>query len=188
MELISKSDVALMLIKKASENEAVEISGVLGKKAFQKCLYFLNQHDNFFKFKWGDYGPFSEEIQQIAEDLEAGGNIIVKNIPTQKQGIFFKNMKFSEEKNANFLETKFPQELEKDIMKVTKFASGKKPRELELLASVHYWAKKQKFLTDRYDAKYLHEKLLELKPDAGFKLKDIENAINTLEYNEYLKK
>ena len=73
MQLVSKSDTALLLIKKASEIEGLETPGIMGKKAFQKSLYFLNQHHNIFKFGWGDYGPFCAEIQQIAEDLKANG-------------------------------------------------------------------------------------------------------------------
>ena len=58
MQLVSKSDIALLLIKKASEIEGLETPGIMGKKAFQKSLYFLNQHYNIFKFGWGDYVPF----------------------------------------------------------------------------------------------------------------------------------
>lgn len=186
LELVSKSDIALLLIKKASEIEGLETPGIMGKKAFQKSLYFLNQHHNIFKFGWGDYGPFCTEIQQIAEDLKANGKIIVKEIPTKKEGAIIQNMTFSQENNTDFSETEFPSDLEKLITNVTKFLSGYKPRDLELLASVHYWAKKEQFFTDKYTAEYIYEKLLELKPDAGFTEKDVDKALTTLEFQEYL--
>jgi len=63
MQLFSKSDIALLLIKKASEAEKPEIKGIMGKKAFQKSLYFLNQNYPIFKFKWGDYGPLQENLR-----------------------------------------------------------------------------------------------------------------------------
>lgn len=187
MQLVSNSDIALLLIKKASEIEGLETPGIMGKKAFQKSLYFLNQHQGIFKFKWGDYGPLSGEIQQIAEDLKANGKIIVKEIPTKKQGAVIQNMTFSQEGNTDFSEIEFSSGLEESITKVTKFLSGYKPRDLELLASVHYWAKKEQFFTDKYTPEYIYGKLLELKPDAGFDLKDIKKAIDTLEFHEYLK-
>jgi len=188
MQLISKSDIALFLIKKASENEKLETPGVMGKKALQKSLYFLNQDHNIFKFRWGDYGPLSGEIQQIAEDLKSSGKITVKEIPTNKEGAVIQHMTFSKESNTNFTDIEFPPDLEKSITKVTRFLSGYKPRDLELFASVHYWGKKEQLLTDVYTSDYIFEKLLELKPDAGFTQKDVEKAIHVLEYNEYLHK
>ncbi len=188
MQLVSKSDIALLLIKKASEIEGLETPGIMGKKALQKSLYFLNEDLDIFKFKWGDYGPLCGEIQQIAEDLKSNGKIIVKEIPTKKQGAVTQNMTFSNESNSNFTDIEFPTEWEKSITNVTRILSGYKPRDLELFASVHYWAKKQQFFTDIYTPEYLYEKLLELKPDAGFSPKDVDRALHFLEHNDYLKK
>ena len=188
MQLVSSSDIVLLLIKRATEIEGPEETGIMGKKALQKALYFFNQDHNIFKFKWGDYGPLCNEIQQIFMDLAASGNILIKDIPTKKQDAVIKNMKFSEEKNPNFSDIEFPLDVVATVDKVVKFISGYKPRDLELLASVHYWAKKQQFFLDKYDPEYVFEKLQELKPDAGFTLKEIKQRIETLEYNEYLKK
>jgi len=188
VQLVSSSDIVLLLIKKATEIEGPEETGIMGKKALQKALYFLNQDHNIFKFKWGDYGPLCGEIQQIVEDLSANGKILIKDIPTKKQDAIIKNMKFSVDNNPNFSDIEFPPDVVASVDKVTKFISGYKPRDLELLASVHYWAKKRQVLTDEYDSGYVFEKLLELKPDAGFTVKDVEKAIDTLEYHEYLKK
>ena len=69
---------------------------------------------------------------------------------------------------------------------IVKFTAGRGPRELELLASVHFWAQKQLDLADEYTVEYCHEKLVDLKPDAGFKLADVERAIQTLEDNGFL--
>jgi len=97
-------------------------------------------------------------------------------------------MIFSTETNPDFSSIEFPPEVEEVITKVSKFVSGYKPRDLELLASVHYWAKKELFFTDKYTPEYVYEKLLELKPDAGFTKNDVEKAIATLEFNSYLTK
>lgn len=188
MEAVSKSDISLLLIKKFSEIEGLDEKGIQGKKALQKSLYFFNEHFPIFNFKWGDYGPFCGEIQQIFEDLSANGNIEVKDIPTQKSGAVIKNMTFSDKRNENFKETVFPKDVEKTIDDLTRFLGGYKPRDLELLASVHFWAKKQFRSTDEYASEYIHDKLTELKPDAGFTSKDVEKAISLLESHEYLKK
>ncbi len=185
LQLVSKNNIALLLIKKASEIEGLT-PGIKGKKAFQKSLYFLNQHHNIFKFGWGDYGPLCAEIQQIAEDLKANGKIIVKEITTRKEGAIILNMTFSQENNTHFSEIEFPSDLEKLIAKVTKFLSSYEPRDLELLASVHYWAKKEQFFTDKYTVEYIYKKLFELKPDAVFTEKDVKEALTTLESQEYL--
>ncbi|WP_042683963.1 hypothetical protein [Candidatus Nitrosotenuis chungbukensis] len=182
----SGRDITLLLIKKATEIEGLEISGIMGKKALQKSLYFFNLDQGIFNFKWGDYGPLSGEIQQIAEDLESNGNIIVQGIETKKEGAIIKNMKFSSENNPNFAEIKFPNEIESRLNEVIRFIKGKSPRELELLASVHYWAKKQEALLDEYTPDYIFDKLTDLKPDAGFTLQDVKRALETLGSSNYL--
>lgn len=186
MVLPTKNDVVLLFIKKSTDNESAEIKGVMGKKALQKGMYFFNEYVDSFSFKWHDYGPMSTELQQIAQDLISNGNAVVTEIPTKKQGAFITNMTFSSDHNCYFDDIEFSSEINSTLDKIVKFCSGKKPRELELLASVHYWAKKQQFMQDEYTVEYIHDKLTELKPDAGFTTKDVENAINTLEFNEYL--
>jgi hypothetical protein len=186
MNSVSGKDIALLLIKKATEVEGLEKSGVMGKKALQKALYFFNLKHNIFTFKWGDYGPLSAEIQQIAGDLEANRNIIVEEIETKKEGVVIKNMKFSPESNPYFSDIKFPTEIDTTLNKVVRFIMGRSPRDLELLASVHYWAKKQEFMLDEYTVDYILDKLTELKPDAGFREADVKRAIEILESSNYL--
>lgn len=182
----TKNDLVLLLIKKASEKKEVEIPGIMGKKALQKCMYFFNEKFNFFTFKWRDFGPLSAEIQQMAQDFISNENVIVHDIPTKKEGAFIRNMTFNEKHNYFFDDIEFSKEIDEKLNQIVQFASGKKPRELELLASVHYWAKKQQFLQDEYTVEYIHDKLTELKPDAGFNSKDVQDAISTLESNNYL--
>lgn len=182
----SGKDIALLLIKKASDVEGLQVSGIMGKKALQKALYFFNLDHGVFNFKWGDYGPLSAEIQQIAVDLEANRNIIIQEIETKKEGAVIKNMKFSPENNPYFSDIKFPDKIDLTLNDVIYFIKGRSPRELELLASVHYWAKKQEFVLDEYTVEYIFDKLTELKPDAGFKKQDVERAIQILESSKYL--
>ncbi len=186
MTLHNKNDVVLLLIKKATENKKIELPGIVGKKALQKSMYFFNESFNLFTFKWRDYGPLSGELQQIAADFINNGKVIVKDIPTKKSGIYTRNLTFNYEYNSYFSDIEFPDEINEKMNKIIQFISGKNTRELELLASVHYWAKRQIAMLDEYTTEYIHDKLTELKPDAGFTDKDVDNAINSLKFNGYL--
>lgn len=184
---VSNEDVVLFLIKKATEFQGTQINGIMGKKALQKSLYLFNLKYDIFSYKWGDYGPISAEIQQIAEDLTSSGYVTVTDIDTKKQEAVIKNMKFVPEKNQYFSEKKFPEDIDKDLTEIVRFIAGRSPRDLELLASVHFWAVRQQDLLDEYTVDYILDKLTELKPDAGFTRKDIEYAIGILESRRYLK-
>ncbi len=188
IENITNEDVVLALTKKATEYEGTDHKGVHGKKVLQKSLYFLNEKFHLFGFRWGDYGPLSGEIQQIAEDLIARGNISVTKIPTKKVGVFTQQMEYSPKDDSYFEGLKMPSDLDFELNEIVKFTAGKSPRELELLASVHYWATRQQDSLEKYSIDYVLEKLTELKPDAGFKQSDVESAIETLVIHEYLPK
>ena len=183
MIVVSNNSIVLRLIQKATKNPSVEVKGVMGKKALQKSIYFFNLKHGFFNFKWADYGPLSGEVQQIVQDLDSGNKIIITDIETKKTDIFIKNMQYVDD-STDF--TKFPSDLDGTLDSIVKFTAGKGPRDLELLASVHFWAQRQQDLSDEYTAEYCHEKLTELKPDAGFKIGDVKRAIETLEDNEFL--
>lgn len=182
--IASNNSIVLRLIQKATENPRVEFKGVMGKKALQKSLYFFNLKHDFFNFRWADYGPLSGEVQQIVQDLDSGNKITINDIKTKKSGIFIKNMLYVDN-SADFSD--FPSDLDSSIDEIVRFTAGKGPRQLELLASVHFWAQRQQDLSDEYTAEYCHEKLMELKPDAGFTQSDVEKAIEILEDNEFLK-
>ena len=185
MNNVSKQDLVLLLTKKATEKDN-DAPGIMGRKAMQKSFYFLNQHEDFFTFKWHDYGPFSGELQQITKDLVSNGNISLKEIKTKKQDAVINHMTFSDDNNPYFSEECIPKEIHSRMNKVLNLVIGRKPRELELLASVHYWAKKEQFALDSYSADYIHSKLTELKPDADFTMSNVIQAIKTLEHYDYL--
>lgn len=186
MEIYTKNDIVLLLIKKATENKKVEFPGIVGKKALQKSMYFFNESFNLFTFKWKDYGPMSGELQQIVSDFINNDKVIVKDVPTKKAGIYTRNMTFNYDHNKFFSDIKFSVQVNDKMDQIVQFISGKKPRELELLASVHYWEKRQLAMLDEYTTEYIFNKLTELKPDAGFTSKDVESAISTLKFHEYL--
>ena len=178
---ISRVDIVLSLIKKATEYPGNQ--GVNGKKALQKSLYFLNQNNALFYFRWADYGPFCGEIQQIIEYLIAGEDVKVDEVKTKKKGAIIQRMRFVQNK---YTRINVPKEIQENLDKIVKFAAGKNPRDLELLASVHFWATRQQDEENKYSDEYIHDKLIKLKPDAGFTIHDVQGAIDTLKTENFL--
>lgn len=181
MMAVSNNSIVLRLIQKATENSD---KGVMGKKALQKSIYFFNLNHGSFHFRWADYGPFNGEVQQIVRDLDSSENISISDVQTKKPKMFIKKMTYVDG-SADFED--FPGDLDEKLDDIVKFAAGKSPRELELLASVHFWAQRQYDLSDEYTAEYCHEKLTDLKPDAGFSITDVNQAIAKLVDNKFLK-
>ena len=179
---LMKEDIVLALIKKATKNPQANTKGINGKKALQKSLYFLNQKLNIFSYRWGDYGPLSGEIQHIVEDLITQGSVLVTDVPTGKQEAIIKNLKSSNlESDISGL-----GQINIELDKIISFIAERTPRDLELLASVHFWAVRQQELMNNYSVVYILEKLTCLKPDANFTEKDVKYAINVLKEHEYL--
>ena len=88
----AKIDVVLLLIKKATDDNP---SGIPGKKALQKSMYFFSEYFDMFFFKWFDYGPMSEELQQIVADLVYEGRVTVTPTPTKRPDIYTQYMAFN---------------------------------------------------------------------------------------------
>ncbi len=179
---LTKEDVVLSLIKKATDYNGTDSKGIHGKKALQKSLYLFNQKFGIFGYRWGDYGPLCGEIQHIAEDLITQGHVVITDVPTKKQEAIIKNLQ-----TLNFVsDVTIPDDVNRELDEIVSFVAGRSPRDLELLASVHFWAVRQQELMDEYSTEYVLEKLTELKPDAHFTQKDVEYAIDVLETHEYL--
>ena len=83
MSTINKS-IILQFIKKATCNPDATTKGILGKKALQKCIYFFKLNKDYFYFKWADYGPFSQELQNIAWFLIVKKLMLKKNIQVKE--------------------------------------------------------------------------------------------------------
>lgn len=187
VEKLTNEDIVLLLVKKGTEHPKVKIKGIQGKKALQKSLYFFNQNQGLFSFRWGDYGPLSNEIQQIVDDVIRKGSVNITQVPTQKEGIFIQQLQYSNENNSYFEDVSIPDNINRNLDEIVDFISEKTPRELELLASVHFWATRQRELMGEYSTEYVLEKLTNLKPQAQFTRGDVESAIDTLEEQNYLR-
>lgn len=177
MVLYSNRLIVLRLIQKATEDYP---DWTLGKKALQKSLYFFNLTSGRFSFRWANFGPISGEIQQIVHDLNAVGRIKISPVQTGKPNAFLHSVKYVEKTPR--LETK--PDLDESLDAIMKFVAGRNSRELELLASVHFWAER----SDTEDTtEYIHGMLEELKPEAEFTKTDVKRALDELKANHFLK-
>lgn len=179
---LTKEDIVLSLIKKATDYDGTNSRGINGKKALQKSLYLFNQKFSLFSYRWGDYGPLCGEIQHIAEDLITKGHVVITNVRTKKQEAVIQNLQFS----ASAFDAVIPDDVNHELDEIVSFIAGRSPRDLELLASVHFWAVRHQELMVEHSVEYILEKLTELKPDAHFIQKDVEYAIDVLKTHEYL--
>ena len=170
MLVYTNRSIVLRLIHKAAEEYP---SWSLGKKALQKSIYFFNLKHNCFKFKWADFGPMSGEVQQIVHDLEAVGRIEIKPTETGKPGVFLSRIKFVPNEHSLTV----PPEIDKILDTIIEFVANKNSRNLELLASVHFWATRN---NGDNIAEYVYRMLEELKPNAEFTKDDVERAIDEL--------
>ena len=169
INLYLNKSIVLHFIRRATKEHP---EWVLGKKGLQKSIYFFNLERGRFSFRWADYGPLSDEIQQIVRDLEAVGKIEVTKVETKKAGAFLRRM--NAQKRPDF---KLSPELDAALSKTMRFVAERTSRNLELLASVHFWAKKRH---EGDTVEYVYEMLEVLKPDAGFTKEDVTYAVNEL--------
>lgn len=177
--LYSNKDIVLSFIQKAADYPEWS----LGKKALQKSLYFFNLEEDCFSFRWADYGPLCGEIQQIAHDLWATEKISVKDVKT-KNGKILKKMEWIKQQQQPPVEVK--ASLDATLNKTIKFVSGRTSRDLELLASVHFWAER-KYDDGEDTVDYVFNMLEELKPEAGFTCDDVKKAIDELTKHGFLR-
>ena len=177
MELYSNKSIVLSFIRKATEDHS---DWQLGKKALQKSLYFFNLNDNsHFSFRWANFGPMSSEVQQIVYDLEAVKRIEITPVQTKKPGAALHVLKYIQKVPSS----EIPPDLNEMLNNTMKFVAERNSRDLELLASVHYWAKR----SDGKDVvTYVHQMLTELKPKAKFTKTDVEKAIQELKKHRIL--
>ena len=87
----------------------------------------------------------------------------------------------------SYFETlELPDDLNSSLDRIVEFISDKSSRELELLASVHFWAKYQQSRSNEYTVDYIFEHIDALKPSTGFTKSEIPQAIKTLEEEKFL--
>ena len=110
------------------------------------------------------------------------GDVTITDIPTKMKGATIKQLQSDHELSE--IPTSDP--IDKELDDIVSFIAGRSPRDLELLASVHFWVDRQRGLEGKHLVDYILEKLTCLKPDARFSRSDVEHAIDVLESSGYL--
>lgn len=165
----NKSSAVLYAIKK--------FDVVPGKKALQKIMYFANIRSSLFSFQWNNYGPYSEELNYIFEDAAIDGTIHVMPKSFSNSEIKQYNMELSESGSSGLESFKLDRKLKTSVDFAYKILRGKTPRQMELLASVHYIVNDNECNTD---PEYVWSIINLLKPEQGFTQKDVMKAIEEL--------
>ena len=152
---------------------------IIGNKTLQKSLYFAGPDNGLFRFRWQDYGPYSGEAMQIACDLVATGRLAITKSDMKVAGMARKGMTYVS-RPPDF---EVPRLIEAAIGNAVKFAAGRSPRDLELLASVHFWARR----VNREEAvKYSCQMLDGLKPYSVFTSEEVAWAVKCLATDGFL--
>lgn len=153
---------------------------VPGKKALHKITYFTNLETNDFLYRWNNYGPYSEEVQQFFDDSYLDSLISVD--PKHLNGAAIQYDTSLTEQGGSLLqemkdehENQFAQ-IDKAVDSSHRLLRDKSPREMELLASVHYIA-----TYDRsYNAETIWKIINKLKPESRFSREEVEKSLGTL--------
>ena len=180
-----KESVSVTRVKKFMVLRLVQIANrdrpdwIIGNKTLQKSLYFAGLDNGLFRFRWQDYGPYSGEAMQIACDLVATGRLTITKSEMKVTGIARKGMTYVS-RPPDF---EVPRLIDAAIGRAVKFAAGRTPRYLELLASVHFWARR----VGQDDAvKYSRQMLDGLKPYSVFTSEEVAWAVKCLAENGFL--
>lgn len=175
---MNKDYVLLSSIKQFGE--------VPGKKALHKILYFANLQLKFFIFGWRNWGPYSEEIQQFYDDAYLENTINVNEEILQNSSIQY-NIQLDKKGKHILSKLEASNEVDHDkIDTAIKFSYNllheKTPRQMELLASVHYISSRDSNL----GAHQVWEIINRLKPKANFSEDDVNKAISELNQHQLL--
>lgn len=158
--------------------KALDMFGkIQGKKALQKILYFVDLERGVFPYQWNSYGPYSEEVKYMSEDMIMSNQIDVEPVQLATPGRTQFNMGLTGDGRARLASIGAVPELDSRIGFVHRLLAGKDPRAMELLASVHYIASYE-------DGKYsdrIFDIITELKPGANFRRYDVDGAVRELQ-------
>ena len=153
---------------------------VPGKKALHKINYFANLKTDLFMYEWRNWGPFSQEVQQFFDDAYLDNVILVEEEVLGNSSIQY-NIKL-DQKGYKILENlEHNQNLNKKMIDNAidfsyELLKNKTPRQMEILASVHYIFSYDNSLNVERIWKIIDR----LKPNANFTQEDVQRALNEL--------
>ena len=151
--------------------KAVEVFGtVRGRKALHKVLYFADLKTHMFKYQWYKYGPYSPDLAPKIT------NLMLKSLKVEEHNsgsITRYDMSLAADGRA-LLEHGKHEEIDSAVEWAHRLLADMPPREMELMASVHYL---DSCVEEQGEVYGLMQRL---KPDANFTEKDVERALQFL--------
>jgi len=151
-----------------------------GKKALHKILYFTNLQTDDFIYRWNSYGPYSDEVQQFFEDSYQDNIISIQEEQINNVAIQYNTS--LEKRGKKILEVlrENPRVNRQKIDNAIDFVYGllneRTPRQMELLASVHYINSYNNELDDDDIWKIIDN----LKPESNFELEEVVESLAVL--------
>ena len=154
--------------------KAVQAFGpVRGRRALHKILYFANLKTHTFKYQWYTYGPYSPELAYKIADHVYGRSLDVEKGGGGGRARYDMSLSAG---GGRLLENARYKEIDSALdWAHALLGGGMPPREMELLASVHYIA------SCGHGPGRVHGAMLDLKPAAGFTAGYVERAMRFLE-------
>lgn len=160
----SKKDYAVL--------KSVQTFGsVKGRKALHKILYFTNLKTNMFKYQWYTYGPYSPELAYKIAD-----HVCDKSLDVQEHGsgdMTRYDMSLSAGGSKLLARASHP-DIDSALDRVHALLHGMSPRQMELLASVHF------IVMSGHEQSKAGQVLKSLKPASDFKDDEIRWAVEFL--------
>ncbi len=153
---------------------------VPGKKALHKIIYFTNLQTEDFLYRWNNYGPYSEEVQQFYEDSSLD-NIIKVREETLGGSATQYNMALDQSGRNRLGELTNNDNIDRErilsaVNSSYELLHEMTPRQMELLASVHYVTT----FDPKLDSRRIWEIIDKLKPESNFSLEEVEGSLTVL--------
>ena len=150
-----------------------------GRDAFHKINYFINLKTDIFIYTWRNWGSFSPEIQQYFDNAyldhdiaiiehELGDSSIQFDIKLDNSGLkILENLRQQNGSNKKTIDDAI--DFAYDLL------NGKTPRQIEILAYVHYI-----YLYGSSTVEGIWKTINKINPSANFTQDDVQNALNKL--------
>lgn len=154
---------------------AQKLGTIPGKKALQKFIYFLQEAEGVplgLQYDMYQYGPYSLGLELMTKEMEATRKLIVRMIDDTYQISPYERSTTNETSDA--------------IDGLVQKLGDSRPKELELLASLHYLAALSGYTGTPEGVALLKQKLA-LWKGTKFTPIEVETAINKLRQIGYLR-
>jgi len=156
------------------------IKNIPGRKAFQKLIYFISEKIPLsFDFRLYWFGPYSRELSNVLDDL------ILRNLVVIKSGDSYPQITLTNELSVEkFIASNLSSNERRYIEDIVEIFKNCSPRELELLATIHFICKHTYGIEKLTDDEIV--KIVKSIKGAKFSDDEIRKAIEFLKKNKMI--